>query len=362
MTPDHAPRSRPAEPADIAQIAQLFTSVFRPHFRPDTADLEAYLSQLLFTHPGYTGENGSMVSADASGLVKSAMTILPMTYRIGDEPVEGRLACTFMAAEDANARSIAALIFQLRPRTNQISFSDSAAPVSVSHLKAIGGIELPVQGLRWYKMFRPIPATASYVRRRLSSRLPRILGQGSLSHYTLQAGTKIQSGHSVFEATSAIYAEHASRFLSRYVVAPVYSARELDWIISASSGVDGRGRLVLAQVLDENGEVCGVFSFVGVIGGEVQILDLLPADGAEDVVLAAALAALEASGFAFASAQLRPEMISSLSRYNRIWYRHVTGVAATARSPEFKAAMRNGQAYIGGIAGEGWSRLVRDFY
>lgn len=362
MTADHAPRSRPAEPGDVAQIAQLFTSVFRPHSRPDQADLEACLSQLLFTHPNYTGENGSMVAADANGVVKSALTILPMTYRIGEEPVEARLACTFMAAEDANARSIAALIFQLRPRANQISFSDSAAPVSISHLKAIGGIELPVQGLRWYKMFRPLPATASFIRRRLSTRLPRVLGQSALPRYTLQAGTKIASGHSVFEAATTLYAEYANRFLSRYVVAPVYAEKQLDWTIAASSGADGRGRLTLAQVLDENGDVCGVFSFVGVIGGEAQILDLLPADGAEDVVLSAALEALEAAGFAFASAQLRPEMIPALSRYNRIWYRHVTGVAATSRSAEFKTAMKNGQAYIGGIAGESWSRLVRDFY
>lgn len=362
MTKEQAAKTRPAEPADVTDIGKLFTSVFRPHSRPDRAEIEACLSRLLFTHPRYTGENGSLVSTDANGEVKSALTILPMTYRIQDEEVEGRLACTFMAAEDANPRGIAALIFQLRPRANAISFSDSAAPVSVSHLKAIGGIELTVQGLRWYKIFRPLPAASNFVRRRLSSRLPKFITPGKIPQYSLQAGTKTPSGHSVFEATPAVYAEHANSLLSRYVVAPVYSAEELEWIIGASSGSDGRGKLILAQVLDDNGAVCGVFSFVGVIGNEAQILDLLATEGSEDAVLAAAFAALEASGFALASGQLRPEMVPALSRYNRIWYRHITGVAATSRSPEFKAAMKQGQAYIGGIAGESWSRLVRDFY
>lgn len=362
MTSEQTTRVRPAEPADVPQIADLFTSVFRPHSKPDKADLEACLSQMLFTHPRYTGDNGSVVSADGAGTVKSALTILPMTYRIGEDIVSARLACTFMAAKDANARSIAALIFQLRPRENQISFSDSAAPVSVSHLKAIGGTELPVQGLRWYKMFKPVPATTGYVRRRLSARFPRFLRAGSLPRCTAPAGTRAASGHSVFEATPTDYADYANRFLSGYAVAPVYSAQELGWILSASIGTGNRGRLVLAQVHDENGDICGVFSFVGVVGGEAQILDLLFEEGAADAVLDAALAALEAAGFAFASAQLRPEMIPSLSRYNRIWYRHITGVAATCKSPEFKAAMKTGQAYIGGIAGESWSRLVRDFY
>ena len=128
------------------------------------------------------------------------------------------------------------------------------------------------------------------------------------------------------------------------------------------AGVAPKARIISLKVLDENGDVCGVFSFVGGLGGEAQILDLLAAEGKTDTVLDAALAALENSGFAFVSAQLRPEMIPALSRHKGIWYRHVTGVAATSKSADFKQAMTNGQAYIGGIAGESWSRLLRDFF
>ncbi|NTJ41907.1 hypothetical protein G6L28_04735 [Agrobacterium larrymoorei] len=362
MTDDQTTRIRPAEPADVSQIGELFTWVFRKNAKPVREDVDAYLSRLLFTHPNYSPENGSMVSVDNAGSVKSALVILPMSYRIDEEPVTARLACAFMAAEDASPRSIAALIFQLRPRGNQISFSDSAAPVSISHLKAIGGVELHAQGLRWYKVFKPLPSAIGFVRRKLANRISSLVGIGKLAETTLSLGAKSTSDHSVFEATPALYAEYANRYLSKNIVAPVYSAEVLEWTVDASSGDDGRGRLTLAQVLDEHGDIVGVFSFVGGYGGEAQFLDFLAEDGKADSVLDAAFAALEKSGFAFASAQLRPEMISSLSTHKDIWYRHVTGVAATSRSANFKQAMTNGQAYIGGIAGESWSRLVRDFY
>lgn len=362
MTPDNATKIRPAEPADVPQIADLFASVFRKRTKPDKADLSAYMSQLLFSHPNYTPENGSMVSVDHAGNVKSALTTLPLSYRIGEEKVIARLACTFMAAEDANARGIASLIFQLRPRANQISFSDSAAPISISHLKAIGGTELPVQGLRWYKLFKPLPSALGYIRRRVSQKYPFILSAGALHEPVTLAETTTSAGYSASQATPAVFAECANRFLGSYVVAPVYTPEEIEWTIKASSGPSGRGKLALAQVHDENGDICGVFSFAGARGGEAQILDLLAQDGKQDAVLETAFAALKEAGFAFASAQLRPEMIPSLSKYNGIWYRHVTGVSASSRSAEFRQAMLSGQAYIGGIAGESWSRLVRDFY
>ncbi|WP_320194414.1 hypothetical protein RMR10_019215 [Agrobacterium rosae] len=362
MTSDQPTKIRPAEPADVPQIATLFTSVFRKRSKPDMGDVNAYMSELLFSHPNYEPENGTMVSADGSGSVKSALIILPLTYRIGEETLIARLACAFMAAEDANPRSIAALIFQLRPKASQISFSDSAAPVSISHMKAIGGIELPVQGLRWYKVFKPITAAGGYMRRRISSRLPFKLGAGPLPKPSSLVSTPYASSYSVTEATPDGYATSANRFLANYGVAPVYTAGDLEWTIKMSSGPSGRGKLVLAQVHDENGDICGVFSFVGAVGGEAQILDLLAQNGKQDEVLDTTLAALKDAGFAFVSAQVRPEMIPSLSKHHSIWYRHITGVSAASRSNEFKQAMQNGQAYVGGIAGESWSRLVRDFY
>ena len=362
MTSEAATKVRPAEPADVAQIADLFASVFRSRSTPDTADLNTYLTQLMFSHPNYTPENGSIVSVDGAGKVKSSLVIVPMTYRIADETVTARLACSFMAADDANPRSIAALIFQLRPRAHQISFSDSAAPVSVSHLKAIGGIELPIQGLRWYKIFKPIPSVASYVRHRVSQKYPTRLRPGALPTPVNIAGTTLPSGYSAGPAEVGVYAEYANRLLSGYTVAPIYTAEHLNWTIDASGDVPGHGRLMLAQVQDENGDLCGIFSFIGASGAEAQILDLLWQTGKQAAVVETVFASLKEAGFAFVSAQLRPEIIPALSKQKGIWYRHVTGVSAASKSPAFKQAMQSGQAYIGGVAGESWSRLVHDFY
>jgi hypothetical protein len=229
-------------------------------------------------------------------------------------------------------------------------------------MKAIGGIELPVQGLRWYKTFKPVSAATGYVRRRIAPRLPFKIGAGPLPKPPPISETKSLSGYNVIEATPDTYAINANRLLNSYAVAPRYTAADLEWTIKMSSSPNGRGKLVLAQVHDDKGDICGVFSFVGGAGGEAQILDLLAQSGQQDAVLDTALAVLKDAGFAFASAQVRPEMIPSLSKHRSIWYRHVTGVSAACRLIEFKQAMQNGQAYLGGIAGESWSRLVRDFY
>ncbi len=362
MTTKATSKLRPAELADIPQMSALFSSVFRPNSQPKTKALEAHLSDILFSHPNYTPENGSLVSADETGTLTTVLNIMPLTYRVGEEIVISRLACGFTTSPDANPRAAAAVFLSARPKADNILFTDSGAPIAVAHFKAIGGIELQVQALRWYKMFKPVPALISFLRMKLFDRFPRFISRGQLPDNTLAKDVKTPDGHSVVEATPAVFADYANRYLARYVVAPVYDETYVSWAVSASAGEDGRGRLMLAQVQDKNGNIVGVFSFVGEMGGSAQILDLLYADSAQDAVVDAALLALQQSGFTYACSQARPEMIRSLSRYRRIWYRYFTGISATCRSALFKDAMVSGQAYFGGLGGEGWTRLTRDFY
>lgn len=362
MTTKTTSKLRPAELTDVPQMSALFSSVFRSRSKPKTKALEAHLSQLLFTHPNYTPENGSLVSVDENGVLKTLLNIIPLTYRVGEEIVIARLTCGFATTPDANPRAAAAVFLSTRPKDGNILFTDSGAQIGIAHFKAIGGIELQVQALRWYKMFKPLPAAISFLRMKLFDRFPSLISRGQLPNNDLAKNVTTAEGYSVSEATPHVFAEYANRYLADYVVAPVLDEGYVAWAVNASAGDDGRGRLMLAQVQDKNRDVVGVFSFVGQMGGSAHILDLLYADKAQDAVVDAALLALQRSGFTYACSQARPEMIRSLSRYSRIWYRYFTGVSATSRSPIFKEAMATGKAYFGGLGGEGWTRLPRDFY
>jgi len=362
MTTKSTSKLRPAELGDVPQMSALFSSVFRSRSKPKTKALEAHMSEILFTHPNYTPENGSLVSVDETGALKTLLNIIPLTYRIGEETVIARLTCGFATTPDANPRAAAAVFLSTRPKSDKILFTDSGAPIGIAHFKAIGGIELQVQALRWYKMFRPLPALISFLRIKLFDRFGRLISRGQLPDNSLAKNVTTADGYSVAKATPAVFAEYATRYLARYVVAPVYDEAYVAWALNASAGDDGRGKLMLAQVTDKNGNVVGVFSVVGEMGGSAHILDLLYEDNAQDAVVDAALLALERSGFTYACSQARPEMIRSLSRYSRIWYRYFTGISATSRSAAFKEAMESGRAYFGGLGGEGWTRLTRDFY
>ncbi|MDR6101302.1 hypothetical protein QE369_001480 [Agrobacterium larrymoorei] len=331
---------RPAELGDVPQMSALFSSVFRSRSKPKTKALEAHMSEILFTHPNYTPENGSLVSVDETGALKTLLTIIPLTYRIGGETVIARLTCGFATTPDANPRAAAAVFLSTRPKSDNILFTDSGAPIGIAHFKAIGGIELQVQALRWYKMFRPLPALISFLRIKLFDRFARLISRGQLPDNSLAKNVTTADGYSVAEATPAVFAEYATRYLARYVVAPVYDEAYVTWAVNASAGDDGRGKLMLAQVRDKNGNVVGVFSVVGEMGGSAHILDLLYEDNAQGAVVDAALLALERSGFTYACSQARPEIIRSLSRYSRIWYRYFTGISATPAPPRSRRRWR----------------------
>ncbi len=357
---------RPMEPDDVPQVARLFFAAFRKSRLSSFPDFETYLHDLIFTHPNYRAETGSLVSVNAEGRVQGAMSVLPMGYRVDDAPVTSRLLCTFMAAPDANPGGIAELTLSIRPKAGQICFSDSAAPVSVGHFRAIGGQPLPCQSLQWFKVFRPLAFAAGKVADRMPGRLRRLRRAMTVPSRP-PAGESGQSGAktpalTVEEIDAAGFSAQAALLLQDYRVAPTLLPAELEWIGRLSGNGRGHGGLRLLAARDGKGEIAGLFSMVGGMGGVAEVLDIFSRAGAQAAVIAAMLARLRAEGYVYATGRLRLDLIEGFSEQSGIWCRHGAHVYVASRLPGVREAMRTGGVHVGGTAGEGWSRLMRDFF
>lgn len=356
-----AGKVRPMQPDDVPQVARLFFSTFRRSRLSAFPDFEAYLHDLLFTHPNHGGDAGSLVAVDGEGRVQGAMSIIPMGYRVERTPVVGRLLCTFMAAPGANPRSIAELTLSIRPKPGQICFSDSASPVSAGHFRAIGGQGLPCHGLQWNKVFRPLAFAAAQAAERLPGGLRRLRRAVAVPAGG-KRGPETPDAFAVEDIDAALFSAQAGRFLEGCRVAPTLLPAELEWIAKLSGDAAGRGGLRLLAARDGRGEVAGVFSLVGGRGGAAEVLDIFCRQGAEAAVIAAMFARLRAEGYVHATGRLRLDLIEGFSAQRGIWYRHGAHVYVASRMPAARDAVRAGSVHVGGTAGECWSRLMRDFF
>lgn len=103
-------------------------------------DFRSVFSEVLFESPYYDPAIGSVVHEDEHGEIDSAISVLPIPYRVNGQSIMGRLLCAFMMKPEMSPRGAAELTLTLRPSEKILNFTDSAAPVSLKHSEAIGGL------------------------------------------------------------------------------------------------------------------------------------------------------------------------------------------------------------------------------
>ncbi|PRD44308.1 GNAT family N-acetyltransferase [Phyllobacterium phragmitis] len=350
---------------DIPQVGRIFFKVFRKKPIESPEEFNRYFKELFFTSPSYSRENGSIVHEGPDGRIDSVISVIPMQYSVVGRPVTARLLCTFMVDPAAAPRGPAKLTLAFRRQ--DFCFTDSASPVSADHFKAVGGVELPMQGLEWRRTFRP----AALLAHRSSQRIPLLgrLPAGPLASPLDGIARRMVSTLCV-EAPPGVHDEamtqdaflsHAPTFLTDYSVHPVWSRPELEWIMRVAALNDKWGAPQIRAVFDRSDKLCGCFIYFGRPGSVAHVLNVLPARGMERAVIGRMLHHLDKAGYIAAEGRVQPRLLNALSRHRAMVYRHKAHVCVSTPRAEIREAIERNDIYIGGLAGESWSRLMSDF-
>jgi len=359
---------RPMRPSDVPAVAQLFLKIFREADKPADADLQDYLATLTLASPSHDDMTGTQVYEQQDGRIRSVLLAVPMRFVAGGTVLPGRLLGAFMTDADKEAAGAAQLILALRPRRADFAFCDSASPTSRNHLLAIGGKPIPAQNLEWARSFRPIEALAGRFAERLLggkgvglSILARPL-DGLLRRLRPEQNAAEPGAASVMKMPVSSFLEHAPRLIAHYAVRPLWDEAELSWLVSLAARNTRLGAFTIRAVADRLGAIIGSFVYYAAPGRTAHVLNVLSLPGREPAVLDAMFRHLDETGHVEARGRTQPALMAGLSLQRWLVFRHRAFTFVLTRVPEINDAVARGDVYVGGLAGEDWSRLLTDFH
>jgi len=353
--------------ADVPAVGRLFLKIFRGVDKPAGPDLEEYLRTLILKSPSYSETMGTRLFEQQDRRIRSALLTVPMHFVACGNVVPGRLLGVFMTDANKEAVGAAELMLALRPRGANFAFCDSASPTSCNHLLAIGGKPIPLQSLEWLRSFRPISAMVGRLAERILRR--RDPGFAALMRPVdallrrLVTGTDVQepAALTVTEMPVEAFLKHAPQLIAHYAVRPVWSEDELSWLVSMAAQNTRLGAFTIQAVEDRAGAVIGCFVYYAAPGRTAHVLNILSLPGREIAVLDAMFRHLDHTGHVEARGRAQIALMRGLALQRWLIFRHRAFAVALTRLQEVSDAVARGDVYIGGLAGEDWSRLMHDF-
>lgn len=191
----------------------------------------------------------------------------------------------------------------------------------------------------------------------IASSLPRRIRRGTIK------SDQAYRGHRLSDRPLSVdeFCTVAPSFVAHYAVGPAWEPDELRWTLAMAARNGARGPLSLRSVT-AHGRPIGCFVHYGTAGEVARVLNVLAVPGKEELVLERMFDSLEEIGCLGSIGRGRPELLSGLSLQPGMVMRHKAFVGAGSRHRDADDALKRGDCYLGGLAGEDWSRLANDFH
>jgi hypothetical protein len=352
---------------DINAVGRLFFRVFRNRDTHPPQSFVEYFAAAFFSSPSYSASAGSVVHEDDTGAINGAISAVPMQFAINDREITGRLLCAYMEKPGDRTGAAAHLALAMRARQQDLLFTDSAAPVSADHFRAGGGSVLSVQSLEWKRVFRPLRLSVQRLegpgspleRLRLGALLRPLDGilRSWFSGFRAKSSTRLKTVEMPLEA----FLGAAPRMVAHFALRPVWSRDELTWLIGMAALNKTHGPLGIRAVVDLSGEAIGCFVYYGRPGAVARVLNILAFRGREADVVSQMFCFFDQMGCVSACGMAQPFLMSALLRQRKLVYRYRGFFCIASRHADIREAVSRNDVYIGGLAGETWSRLLTDF-
>ncbi|MCW5719626.1 MAG: hypothetical protein KIS86_00640 [Devosia sp.] len=341
--------------ADLPHIERLFFDVFRAGGQ-NRAGFSQYFRRLFLEGPNV---GGGLVSDDDQNRIAAAFAYLPVRYKIYDQTVTAKLACSFMS-DRRSPMAAARLVMSMRSRTQDLVFTDSVSHAGVGHLMAAGAAVLPVQSLDWICRFKPVSALAR--RARLPALFDGAAGLADRVVTRLRPRPVPEARLAITETDLHAFAEAVPLMLAQFAVRPDWTDAELRWLLGLASENTALGQLRFFAFHDRSGERVGCLAAYFDGRKRVRVLDVMALPGNENHVVETMLAFLRGLGTSEAFGPSHPHLLLALAPHRGVMFRHRSFTCVLTRFDQVKKSIHHNEIYMGGLAGESWSRLMTDFF
>jgi hypothetical protein len=363
---------RPLEEGDLDGVARLFLSRFRGKRAPSDerarADVASYMRQLYFESSGCEAGAASLVQVGAHGEIGAFIGIIRTTYLLDGKPLTAGIKGAFMAAPEAeNSFAAIELLREMHRRPLDLIFTDSANRSSLLLCRALKYKVMSPESLEWAFVFEPAALAFHKVRQRWPLAAPRILqplagAADFAAKRVLRKHLKrgALAGSSDVEIDASTFVELAPKFLEHFRLRPEWSSHELEWLTKQAGQRRSAGPLHFHLVRDSSGNPVGCYAFYGEKGGVARVIHAGATNKGWEGVIGQILNTAEAMGCIGVHGTMRKGLMPHVYAIRGMFFYYAAATMAYSNRADILSAVEDGEAFVGGFAGDRWTRLGTD--
>jgi hypothetical protein len=356
---------------DIPAVAALFQRIFRETGTPAPGELQAYLGSHYLDAPVCDPAIPSLVHQSGEGELTGFIGAHALPMRLGERRLRAAICSSIMVKRDASDPTAGArLLRRFLAGPQDLSFSETASPVSAQMWTGLRGVVLPQYSLDWIRVIRPAAFLADLASRR--HRALRLLGplaravdrrlRGRMRSDALHwSGVPLQwqvkGGVKIVETDQAGFMALLEPLTRQFALRPDWSAEQLPHILAEASRKPGYGEAVFASAHASSGALIGAFIYHSSPGGMGRVLQLLALPGQAGTVVDALIGHAARRGDAGLRGRTQPALLAAMLG-RRIAFMQPAATVVHSHDPALVDPFLSSQGFFNGLAGEHWSRLA----
>jgi hypothetical protein len=364
---------RPLERSDLQKVANLLVRTFQGRQGEATTEMADYLGQLLLDLPDKDPDIHSLVHEQEKGHITGFMGVFTQRMSLGGKTLRAAIGNSLAVDRDAvDPMAGARLCRGFFQGPQDVTVSDRSNATSVSLWRGMGGDVLPLYSLDWLRVLRPMEAATLKVRRRLrligptlplarrldglADSLARRRGRDMLETPSQPLRPK---GLTRRDVDADTLGPSIRMLVAEDALHPVWSDAGLAAVLQQAGQKRELGGTVMQVVADAAGRTVGAYIYYLPAHGVGQVLQVLSVKSLIGPVLDLLLLDAYERGAVAIGGRAQPRLIEALMD-RQASFSSAYRCVFRASDADVLAAVRDGNALLGGLVGEFWTRLNGD--
>jgi hypothetical protein len=156
------------------------------------------------------------------------------------------------------------------------------------------------------------------------------------------------------------FVELAPQFLEQFRLRPQWSFREFEWLTTQAGQRRSAGPLHFRLIRDSSDNPVGCYAFYGEKGGVARVVHAAATNKGWEGVIGHILNTAESMGCIGVHGAMSKGMMPHVYAIRGMFFYYAAATMAYSNRADVFGAVENGEAFVGGFAGDRWTRLATD--
>lgn len=362
---------RPVRQADIPAVASLFQRILRKERRPASPALETYLGDLFLKAGSADPELASRVHVRADGRVSGFLGVLPLPMEFEGRRIRAAVCGTFMVeAHEDDPFAGARLLRDVLSGPQDISFSETSNDISTTMWRKARAHVMPDYSLEWLRILRPAAFAVEMAASRAGAlRLFKPLAAPADALLARRSETQSWIAYRPLagkadafldeDATNVEAAAVIPELLAPFTLRPSWPAETLSVMLEHARQKANHGARVQRIVRARSGKIVGLYIYYGDPGRIGRVVQIMAVPGEEGTVIDRLLKHAHGRRMVAMRGRTQPALLEAMIG-RKFGFVHASSTVVHSRDPQLLQVFQSGRAFVNGLAGEGWTRLIGD--